>query len=75
MGLLLAGMAVILGGGVLNLLNGGEPGGLGGEPDHLVPAGLEGPAALGVSAGVKGVDKTYQWGGAKVYHQRGHWPA
>ena len=24
---------------------------------------------------VKGVDKTYQWGGAKVYHQRGHWPA
>ena len=23
---------------------------------------------------VKGVDKTYQWGGAKVYHQRGHWP-
>ena len=25
--------------------------------------------------GVKGVDKTYQWGGAKVYHQRGHWPA
>ena len=27
------------------------------------------------SAGVKGVDKTYQWGGAKVYHQRGHWPA
>ena len=26
-------------------------------------------------SGVKGVDKTYQWGGAKVYHQRGHWPA
>ena len=25
--------------------------------------------------GVKGVDKTCQWGGAKVYHQRGHWPA
>ena len=24
---------------------------------------------------VKGVDKTYQWGGAKMYHQRGHWPA
>ena len=24
---------------------------------------------------VKGVNKTYQWGGAKVYHQRGHWPA
>ena len=24
---------------------------------------------------VKGVDKTYQWGGAKVYHQRGHWLA
>ena len=24
---------------------------------------------------VKGVDKTYQWGGAKVYHQRDHWPA
>ena len=24
---------------------------------------------------VKGVDKTYQWGGAKVYYQRGHWPA
>ena len=24
---------------------------------------------------VKGVDKTYQWGGAKVYRQRGHWPA
>ena len=28
-----------------------------------------------VQRGVKGVDKTYQWGGAKVYHQRGHWPA
>ena len=25
--------------------------------------------------GVKGVDKTCQWGGAKVYQQRGHWPA
>ena len=25
--------------------------------------------------GVKGVDKTCQRGGAKVYHQRGHWPA
>ena len=24
---------------------------------------------------VKGVDKTCQWGGAKVYRQRGHWPA
>ena len=24
---------------------------------------------------VKGVDKTCQWGGAKVYQQRGHWPA
>ena len=24
---------------------------------------------------VKGVDKTCQWGGAKIYHQRGHWPA
>ncbi len=24
---------------------------------------------------VKGVDKTYQWGEAKVHHQRGHWPA
>ena len=29
----------------------------------------------GPSVLVKGVDKTYQWGGAKVYHQRGHWPA
>ena len=27
------------------------------------------------TAGVKGVDKTYQWGGAEVYYQRGHWPA
>ena len=26
-------------------------------------------------ASVKGGDKTYHWGGAKVYHQRGHWPA
>ena len=26
------------------------PGGTGGEPDHLVPAGLVGPAALGVFA-------------------------
>ena len=25
-----------------------RPGGVGGEPDYLVPAGLEGPAAVGV---------------------------
>ena len=31
--------------------------------------------ARAMSRDVKGVDKTYQWGGAKVYHQRGHWPA
>ena len=33
------------------------------------------PGPVGFAAPVKGVDKTYQWGGAKVYHQRGHWPA
>ena len=44
--------------------------------------GLKGEAIPGqlnlwgfVSHSVKGVDKTYQWGGAKMYHQRGHWPA
>ena len=35
----------------MNLLNGGEPGGLGGELYHLLPAGLVGPAAVGVFAG------------------------
>ena len=34
----------------MNLLNGGEPGGLGGELYHLLPAGLVGAAALGVFA-------------------------
>ena len=34
----------------MNLPNGGEPGGLGGELYHLVPAGLVGPAALVVFA-------------------------
>ena len=34
----------------MNLLNGGEPGGLGGELCHLLPAGLVGgPAAFGRS--------------------------
>ena len=32
----------------MNLPNGGEPGGLGGELYHLVPAGLVGPTALWV---------------------------
>ena len=35
----------------MNLLNGGEPSGLGGELYHLLPAGLVGPAAVGVFAG------------------------
>ena len=35
----------------MNLPNGGEPGGLGGELYHLVPAGLVRPAALGVFTG------------------------
>ena len=30
----------------MNLLNGGEPGGLGGELYHLLPAGLVGPTAF-----------------------------
>ena len=33
----------------MNLLNGGEPGSLGGELYHLLPAGLVGPAAFGCS--------------------------
>ena len=42
------------------------------EADDMIMAMEEGRE---VDIFVKGVDKTYQWGGAKVYHQRGHWPA
>ena len=35
----------------MNLLNGGELGGLGGELYHFLPAGLVGAAALGVFTG------------------------
>ena len=34
----------------MNLLNGGEPGALGGELYHLLPAGLVCPAAFWVGA-------------------------
>ena len=35
----------------MNLLNGGGPSGLGGELYYLLPAGLVGPAAVGVFTG------------------------
>ena len=35
----------------MNLLNGGEPGCLGGELYHFLPAGLVGPAAFGMFTG------------------------
>ena len=49
-----------------------------GEADSVMemPGTCEDPPEVEVQKrAVKGVDKTYQWGGAKVYHQRGHWPA
>ena len=49
---------------------GGESAGTG-----QAPGGQPLDHPTGRQVGVKGVDKTYQWGGAKVYHQRGHWPA
>ena len=42
---------------------------------YTASANLAGLGAKNPGTNVKGVDKTYQWGGAKVYHQRGHWPA
>ena len=45
-------------------------------PAETTEAFLDGHVSAFASlGGVKGVDKTYKWSGAKVYHQRGHWPA
>ena len=40
-----------------------------------IPCALGPPDLRFTQCRVKGVDKTCQWGGAKVYQQRGHWPA
>ena len=45
------------------------------DADVLCAGGRTVRFTLTLARAVKGVDKTYQWGGAKVYHQRGHWPA